>query len=288
MMKHIFILKEDTNQKLIQQIMSVMHGRNYQFCYTKNIDDALLIARRYRDMTGRYRLYAVGGDGFVHKVVSGMIASEHELVVIPTGTGNDLARSLYSDLNPVTILQDSLKKPSRHVDVIKCNDDIYCMNVFCCGLDAEVGNMVNLKREKMQWLPKSLHYSYMILRKLCHLQFYPTLVSKNHQSIFSGDIVIGAFCNGQYFGGGVHIGYQSQLDNGMIDINIVGGISKTQLPSYLKALLTGHLDKKAHYLHWQDTNVVVKTSQYVNIDGEVYEPGTYHLQCLHHALKLVY
>lgn len=30
----------------------------------------------------------------------------------------------------------------------------------------------------------------------------------------------------------------------------------------------------------------VKTNQYVNIDGEKYEPGTYHLKCLHKKIQL--
>ncbi|MBM6930211.1 hypothetical protein H5999_04005 [[Clostridium] spiroforme] len=287
-MKHIFILKPDTDQKLIQSIMTLMQGRDYQFRYTRDIEDAARIAESYRQLNDHYRLYAVGGDGFVHKVVAGMIHSPHELVVIPAGTGNDLARSLYPDMDPMKILERSLTKPSRLVDVIRCNDNIYCMNVFCCGLDAEVGNMVNLKRDTMQWIPKSFHYSYMILKKLCHLQFYPTVIEIKDRPLFSGDVVICAFCNGRFFGGGVFIGYQSKLDDGLIDINVVSGISKTHLLLYLKALLISKLDHKDHYVHWQESAVTVKTSQYVNIDGEVYELGIYHLQCLHQVLKLVY
>lgn len=288
MMKHIFILKPDTDSQLIQAMMTVMQGYSYQFRYTKDIDDATAIARSYFHATKCHRLYAVGGDGFVHKVVAGMIGSLHELVVIPTGTGNDLARSLYPDRDPIEILKRSLTKQSRLVDVIRCNDHIYCMNVFCCGLDAEVGNMVNLKRDKMKWLPRSLHYSYMIFNKICHLQFYPTVIKINEKILFSGEVVVCAFCNGKYFGGGVYIGYQSHLDDGMIDINVVGDIKKSQLLSYLQALLRGKLNQKAHYTHWQNEQVTVTTCQYVNIDGEVYEPGTYHLQCLHRVLKLVY
>ena len=40
--------------------------------------------------------------------------------------------------------------------------------------------------------------------------------------------------------------------------------------------------------HFKEEDVWVKTSQYVNIDGEKYEPGTYHLKCIHNAIQLVY
>ena len=42
------------------------------------------------------------------------------------------------------------------------------------------------------------------------------------------------------------------------------------------------------FKHFKEEDVWVKTSQYVNIDGEKYEPGTYHLKCIHNAIQLVY
>ena len=117
-------------------------------------------------------MYAIGGDGFVHKVVNGMVKSHHELVVIPQGTGNDFARSIYKDLDAIKVFKDSLKKEAKPIDVIQCRDDLYCVNVLCCGLDADVGNIVNTNR-KTTIAPRILQYSFTILDKIFHLKFYP-------------------------------------------------------------------------------------------------------------------
>lgn len=285
-MKHIFILKPDTNRTLIQQIISLMSGRYYQFRYTKDIDDARLIAKEYNQSQEICRLYAVGGDGFVHKIANGMMGSQNELVVIPQGTGNDFARTLYDDFNPIHILKESLKLKSHPIDILQCQDDLYCINVMCCGLDADVGNIVNSQR-KISFVPRPLHYGYTIFHKLFHLKFYTTTIFDD-DLLYNGDVVICTFCNGRYYGGGYLAGYQSKIDNGLIDINVIGDINKKELPHYLKSLLTNTLDQTKKYQHFQKKDVTVESSQYVNIDGEIYDPGVYHLKCLHNALKLVY
>lgn len=150
-----------------------MQGKRYELRYTKDLDDARKIALSYQDEKEVCRLYAIGGDGFVHKVVNGMVGSHHELVVIPQGTGNDFARSIYKNLDAIKIFKESLNKQAKAIDVIQCKEDLYCINVFCCGLDADVGNLVNTNR-KTTLFPRIMQYSLTILNKIFHLKFYPT------------------------------------------------------------------------------------------------------------------
>ena len=53
-------------------------------------------------------------------------------------------------------------------------------------------------------------------------------------------------------------------------------------------MVTNKLHKTKKFQHFKEDDVWVKTNQYVNIDGEKYEPGTYHLKCLHKKIQLVY
>ena len=50
-----------------------MQGKRYELRYTKDLDDARKIALSYQEEKEVCRLYAIGGDGFVHKVVNGMV-----------------------------------------------------------------------------------------------------------------------------------------------------------------------------------------------------------------------
>ena len=234
-MKHIFILRPNTSKELVNCIVSSMQGKRYELRYTKDLDDARKIALSYQEEKEVCRLYAIGGDGFVHKVVNGMVGSHHQLVVIPQGTGNDFARSIYKNLDAIKIFKKSLKKEAKPIDVIQCRDDLYCVNVFCCGLDADVGNIVNTNR-KTTIAPRILQYSFTILDKIFHLKFYPTEIYTYNKDIYQGNVLICTFCNGHYFGGGYQAGYYSSLDDGMIDMSVVGEISKKELPYYLKGL----------------------------------------------------
>ena len=264
-----------------------MQGKRYELRYTKDLDDARRIALSYREEKEICRLYAIGGDGFVHKVVNGMVNSHNELIVIPQGTGNDFARSIYKNLDAIKIFKESLNKQAKAIDVIQCKEDLYCINVFCCGLDADVGNLVNTNR-KTTLFPRIMQYSLTILNKIFHLKFYPPDIYTYNKDIYQGNVLICTFCNGHYFGGGYQAGYYSSLEDGMIDISVVPEISKKELPYYLKGLITNTLHKTKKFQHFKEEDVWVKTSQYVNIDGEKYEPGTYHLKCLHKKIQLVY
>ena len=201
--------------------------------------------------------------------------------------GNDFARSIYKNLDAIKIFKESLNKQAKAIDVIQCKEDLYCINVFCCGLDADVGNLVNTNR-KTTLFPRIMQYSLTILNKIFHLKFYPTDIYTYNKDIYQGNVLICTFCNGHYFGGGYQAGYYSSLEDGMIDMSVVPEISKKELPYYLKGLITNTLHKTKKFQHFKEDDVWVKTNQYVNIDGEKYEPGTYHLKCLHKKIQLVY
>ena len=76
--------------------------------------------------------------------------------------------------------------------MIQCRDDLYCVNVLCCGLDADVGNIVNTNR-KTTIAPRILQYSFTILDKIFHLKFYPTEIYTYNKDIYQGNVLICTF-----------------------------------------------------------------------------------------------
>jgi diacylglycerol kinase (ATP) len=83
--------------------------------YTASPCDAITIAAGARDYEG---LVAVGGDGTVAEVLTGMDCGSQRLAVIPAGTGNCLAVDL--GLGTVTTALESLGRGrSRRIDIIR-------------------------------------------------------------------------------------------------------------------------------------------------------------------------
>lgn len=284
MMKHIFIIKpNDNNQMIESMIVSVMKGYRYEIKYTQYPHHATKIAKKYQDC--HHRIYAVGGDGMVHEIVQGLVGSDNELVIIPMGTGNDFIRTIASTNDPKALLEKSLKLPAQPIDLIQANN-IYCINVLCCAFDSDIANNVH-KYKQIKYLPRSLQYASVLVRRITKYQLFPTRLYRNSEKIYDANIIVGAFCNGKYFGGGFKIGKDANIQDGLIDINLVSSLHKRNIPYYLSLLLTGKLEKGKHYYHNKLPDLQLETSQEVNIDGETYPSGKYELRIVKNLLKVV-
>ena len=100
-----------------------------------------------KDAIGRgfQRFVAVGGDGTIQGVASGLIHTDLPLVMIPTGTVNALARELEIPFG----LDDSVRwwmesVERRSIDVIEVNGRFYLLNV---SVGAAAGIIKQVKRE---------------------------------------------------------------------------------------------------------------------------------------------
>lgn len=283
-MKHIFIIKPNNNNQMIESmIISVMKGYRYEIKYTQYPRHATKIAKSYYDC--HHRIYAVGGDGMVHELVQGLVGSANELVIIPMGTGNDFVRTIASVNDPKILLEKSLSLPAQPIDLIQANN-IYCINVLCCAFDSDIANNVH-KYRQIKYLPRSLQYASVLVRRIAKYRLFPTKIYQNDQKIYEANLIVGAFCNGKYFGGGFKIGKEANLNDGLIDVNLVSSLHKRDIPYYLTLLLTGKLEKGKHYYHQKSANLVLETQQEVNIDGETYPPGKYELRIVKNLLNVV-
>ncbi|MDC1222272.1 diacylglycerol kinase family protein [Salibacteraceae bacterium] len=83
---------------------------------------------------------AVGGDGTVHGIASELIGSDVALGIIPTGSGNGIARHLGVSMNITTALNQMLNSSLKKIDTIIVND--HRAIGFCgIGFDAHVAKL---------------------------------------------------------------------------------------------------------------------------------------------------
>jgi YegS/Rv2252/BmrU family lipid kinase len=143
-MKYIFILnpyagrKKKTNN-LIDLIDSYMSKSSlpYEFAYTVGAGDATRIARE-AVTEGFNIIVAVGGDGTVNEVATGLIHSDGQLGIIPRGSGNGVARSLNIPITTRECLEFLLSPRIISIDVGMINQK-YFIGVAGIGYDALVG-----------------------------------------------------------------------------------------------------------------------------------------------------
>ncbi|MHB1126785.1 MAG: diacylglycerol/lipid kinase family protein [Bacillota bacterium] len=84
--------------------------------FTCGSGEAVHIARK-AVLEGFETVIVAGGDGTLHEVVNGAIGSPIVIGVIPTGTGNDFARSMDNPRNPFHAAQVVTEGKTRVIDV---------------------------------------------------------------------------------------------------------------------------------------------------------------------------
>lgn len=216
------------------------------------------------------RFYSLGGDGTLNEIVSGIVGTDSEIVVMPCGTGNDFARyyNEYESLRSIVLA--SLHSNSCKIDVMKLNNDRFCINILNGGFDALIAENVN----KFRWVPflsGTGKYNAAIIYSLVLGKGYPFEIKFNDKK-FKGKYTLFAISNSRYYGGGVVPCKNATPDDGVLSICLLKNTSLFEkiflLPKY-KA--SKHESVSKVYIDDNIKQISIRSSVEfpLSIDGEV-------------------
>jgi YegS/Rv2252/BmrU family lipid kinase len=219
---------------------------------TRGPRDAERLAREAA-RAGVERIVVAGGDGTVGEVVTGLLSAgaSAQLGLLPLGTGLDFARSAGVPRSLAGALAALGEGALRRVDAgrIQFRDPrgkeqrVGFANVASFGVSGLVVELVNRA-------PKQLggRISFLIgtLRALLRFRCRPVTLRLDGATIFSGPLVLCAAANGGWFGGGMHVAPDARIDDGLLDVVVVGELSAARLAAKLPSLYRGrHLGDPA-------------------------------------------
>lgn len=206
----------------------------YEFAYTQYPHHATEIAR---DNIGKYDIIvAVGGDGTVNEVASALIYTDTALGIIPTGSGNGLARHLNIPLKVNKALHLLNDHKTIKIDSINISGRT-SVNVSGIGFDAYISHLFSQSKRR-----GPLTYIQLISREF-------TKYKSSHYKLTIDDQVIAinafmiAFANSSQYGNNVHIAPHAMVDDGYIDVCIIKDFPKHTAPALLLSLLDTTLDR---------------------------------------------
>jgi len=170
---------------------------------------------------GAELIVAVGGDGTLREVVNGIDFDRHIFGVIPAGTGNGFRRSLLIPGDVETALLNMARWKPRRIDVGVVNGD-YFLNVVGVGFDAAVEKMASGKYQNLRG-----YFSYLaaFLEELTSFQPFESTVGYNGSQLHREDTMLIAVANGSYYGGRMCIAPRAVIDDGLLDLCLVGSIN---------------------------------------------------------------
>jgi len=232
-----------------------------------------------------------GGDGTVHRHLGQLVRLGLPVLVVPAGSGNDFARALglrrvrdslaawkkfcggtgkvrAIDLGMISTTGHAGESPAPH-------DSPY----FCCvagvGLDGEVSRRAN---QLPRWLRGNGGYALTLIPTIFGFAPLPMKILKPaHGGDHSGWTVISerrttlaAFANTPFYAGGRKIAPQAIMDDGLLDICVIGGVNPFKLFCMFPTVYGGrHLNiREVDYSRAARVRVETERPLDVYADGE--------------------
>jgi diacylglycerol kinase (ATP) len=229
-------------------------------------------------------LVACGGDGLVTEVTGVAADTGRRLAVIPTGAGNDFARVLgYDPKRPLDAFAVLAGGRDRVVDLGRVNGRWYTC-VTASGFDAEANRWANT----VQRLSGTTLYVAAVLRTLAVYKPHPfrlTVDGESHE-LRAWLVAVG---NGPAYAGGMRIAPDAQLDDGLLDVTVVGEMGKPEfLWNFPKVFKGTHISNaKVHTFrgeHVELESLDASIPMEVYADGERVGPLPGHMEAVRDAL----
>jgi diacylglycerol kinase (ATP) len=190
-------------------------------------DDPEEMAREAAERGARM-IVALGGDGLVGMVANGLVGSETAMGVVPAGAGNDFARSLgINHRRPLSVAPSFARASYRRVDAVRVTTAVgerVFVNVAGAGFDSEVNETANAMRSKLSGTSRYVVALARTLKRFDPAEFDVEVDGRQHRY----PAMLIALGNGRSYGGGMKVCPNASLDDGMLDICVVGAMSKAR------------------------------------------------------------
>ncbi len=235
-----------------------------------------------------------GGDGTVHRHLGQLVRLGLPVLVVPAGSGNDFARSLglrrvrdsleawrkfcggaggvraenvrAIDLGVIAPLESAVGAPAPHTP-----------RYFCCvagvGLDGEISQRAN---RLPRWLRGHGGYLLSVPRTILTFAPLPIKVSSaeedgaNWTTRSDQPTILAAFANTPVYGGGMKVAPRAKMDDGLLDVCIVGAVDPFKLFCMFPTVYAGRHLSIREVEYFQASRVRVETEHPLDVyaDGE--------------------
>lgn len=250
---------------------------DFQIVFTKYAGHGKILAE---DATKTHDIViAVGGDGTINEIATGLRHSDTNLGIIPMGSGNGLARHLNIPLNTVKAIQFLNLQKERKIDTCTLNDQTF----FCTagvGFDGYIGDIFAKQTSRGFWT-----YIKCTIREF--FNYKPKNYFFNETQVKATLITV---ANANQFGNNVFISPFSNIEDGKFEVCVLKPFPKWSILGLSIQLFTKKINNSKYYNVSSHNEVIIEnhSNEFVHLDGEpIGQIKKLHIKNFPKSLKVI-
>ena len=212
---------------------------------------------------------AIGGDGTVNEVASGLIHSKTALAIIPSGSGNGLARHLRIPTDPLSAI-----KIINHGLVQKMDYGIVNRRPFFCtcgvGYDAFISQRFaeSGKRGPVSYIENVLNSSLNYHPETYEIDIVNNKEGEETHEVHKAFLI--SCANASQYGNNAYIAPSASVRDGIMDVTLIEPFLAIEAPQIAIQLFNGTIEQNSRIKTFQCQKAIINRSQpgVVHYDGD--------------------
>jgi YegS/Rv2252/BmrU family lipid kinase len=234
-------------------------------------------------------LVVIGGDGTVNEVVNGVGGTEAEIAVLPSGTGQDFARTHGIPSGLDDAVRVVLDGATRTIDLglVDCAGDESRLfaNVGSAGMSGSVARRANSMTKRFGGRAT---FFYALTREFLAWQNTRVVLELDDGVRREGPMHDVIVANGRFHGGGMKLAPDAEQDDGAFDVVTIGDVSKLDFVTTAPKLYSGRYlsHPKVELLRSPAVTIDADEPLPLEVDGEPIGTTPARFEVVRSALRL--
>jgi len=212
-----------------------------------------------------------GGDGTISSVTDLMLNNGIDIPIgiVPSGTCNDLARSLSIKESLEQSLDVIINGKIIGIDTGLINNKRYFLNTCAGGTFAEVSYSTS---DELKRNIGPLAYYMKAFSEVTAIKSFNIKIDADGE-VFDEEIILFLILNGKHAGGFRNVSGCADMSDGLMDVILIKNCPYIELAALFFKVLNGDLPKDKNVVHFtcRRCSMVSDSRIYLSVDGEKYE-----------------
>jgi diacylglycerol kinase (ATP) len=279
--KHIAIVCNPTREnskalKIADEISILLSGMD--------ISHSIFIKEWPVEWTNITEAWICGGDGTLNYFINKYPNLHLPLSIFKGGSGNDFHWMLYGNLTIEQQVEKLLSGTIHFVDGGTCNEKHF-LNGVGIGFDGEIVKDLLGKNK----LAGKATYMLSVLKNITVYK-EKTYSIQTDTELINNDYLMISVANASRYGGGFHVAPNAKVNDGLLDLCLIGKISPLKRIKYLPVIEKGqHLSLP--FVQYEQLNKVTITSSskiHAHLDGEYIYSDIFEINCLPERFRFIW